>query len=151
MTRDGTGRAIKEKLLSTPIFRKSGKTPVTEDQFYTRWNSKFPGVAKCVELLGRRNVQGSVVDVICGELRDHAAGHAAEIIAAFNAERNEHVRRILLGVLCEAKLPEALPLFVEHLHSADETLRYWSEQGLRALNSADARKALWEADLSRGV
>jgi len=86
-----------------------------QDPVYTRWKQqhpKFPGVAKCVELLHRRNVQGGLVDILCGELRDHAAGHAAELVAACSAERDERVRRILMGVLCEAKLPEALPVFV---------------------------------------
>jgi hypothetical protein len=125
---------------------------MNEDQFYTRWKQqhrKFPGVAKCVELLHRRNVQGELVEILCAELRDHAAGHAAELVAACSAEIDERVRGILFGVLCEAKLPEALPVFVEHLRSDDESLRYWSEQGLRALNTPDARKALWQAGLSR--
>ncbi len=125
---------------------------MNEDQFYTRWmqqHRKFPGVARCVELLHRRNVQGSLVDIICGELQDHAAGHSAELVAACSAESDERVLRILFGVLCEAKLPEVLPLFIEHLRSDDESLRVWSERGLRALNTPDARKALWEAGLSR--
>lgn len=121
------------------------------DPVYTRWKQqhpKFPGVAKCVELLRRRNVQGSLVDILCIELLDHAADHAAELVAACSAERYGQIRRILFGVLCDAKLPEALPLFIEHLHSDDEILRGWSERGLRSLNTPDARKALWEAGLS---
>ena len=121
---------------------------VIEDPVYVRWkrqHPRFPGVAKCVELLGRRNVQGSLVDIICGELQANAAAHAAELIAAFRAEGAERVRRILLGIICEAKLHEALPLFVEHLRSEDDSLRYWSEQGLRTLDSPEARRALWEA------
>ena len=123
-----------------------------DDPEYTRWkrrHPRFPGVYKCVELLGRPNVRGSLVDIICGELQDNAAANAAELIAAFRAERDERVRRILLGLICEAKLPEALPVFVEHLRSEDESLRYWSEEGLRALNTPAARKALWEAGLTR--
>jgi hypothetical protein len=121
---------------------------VIEDPVYTRWkrqHPKFPGVAKCVELLGRRNVQGSLVDIICGELQRNASSHAADLIAAFQAATDERFRRILLGVICEARLPEALPVFVEQLRSEDESLRYWAEQGLRSLNTPDSRKALWEA------
>ena len=123
-----------------------------EDPVYSRWkrqHPKFPGVARCVELLGRRNVQGSLVDIICGELQENATSHAAELIAAFQAERDERVRRILLGITCEARLPEALPAFVEQLQSQDESLRYWSEEGLRSLNTHEARKALWEAGRTR--
>jgi hypothetical protein len=118
------------------------------DPAHTRWkrkHPKFPGVAECVELLGRRNVQGTLVNAICSDLQDNAATHAAELIAAFRAERNEDVRRILLGIICEAELSEALPLFVEELRSDDECLRHWSEEGLRVLDTPAARKALWEA------
>lgn len=124
-----------------------------EDPVYTRWkrrHPKFPGVAKCVELLGRRNVQGGLVDIICEELRANASAHAAELIAAFRAASNERVRRILLGIICEAKLPDALPVFVEHLRSQDESLRYWSERGLRSLNNHASRKALREVSRTGG-
>ncbi len=127
---------------------------MAEDPVYTRWkrqHPRFPGVANCVELLRRRNVKGELVEILCAELRDQAAGHAAELVAACSAERDERVRRILFGVLCEAKLPAAFPVFVEHLRSDDESLRYWSEQGLRALNTPDARKALWQAGLPRRI
>ena len=124
---------------------------MVEDPVHRRWKQKhpkFPGVAPCVELLRRRNVQGELVEFLCAELRVHAAGHATELVASCRAERDGRVRRILFGVLCEARLPEALPVFVEHLRSDDESLRYWSEQGLRALDTPDARKALWQAGLS---
>jgi hypothetical protein len=119
-----------------------------EDPVFTRWKRqypKFPGVAKCIELLGRRNVQGGLVDIICAELQKNAGARAAELIAAFRDENNVRVRRILLGVICEARLPDALPLFLEHLHSDDESLRSWAEQGLLALNTPEARQALWAA------
>jgi len=118
------------------------------DPVYTGWKRKypkFPGVTKCIELLSRHNVRGSMVDIICGELEENAKAHAAELIAGFQTEQNAWVRRILLGVISEAKLPEALSLFIEHLQSPDESLRYRSEEGLRALNTPEARKALWEA------
>ena len=121
--------------------------PALTDPVYAHWkrqHRKFPGVAKCVEMLGRRNVQGVLVDIICGELQEYAAAHAAELIAAFQSETDERLRRILLGIICEAKLPEGLPLFVEYLRSDDESLRHWSEQGLRSLNTPESRKALWE-------
>lgn len=116
-----------------------------EDPVYARWKRqypKFPGVAKCVELLGRSNVTGGLVDILCQELEANAATHAADLIAAFRAEKDARVRHIVLGILCEAKLPEALPVFVENLNSEDESVRYWCEQGLRTLNTSEARNAL---------
>jgi hypothetical protein len=120
---------------------------MVEDPEYKRWkrkHPKFPGVATCVELLGRSNVRGSLVDIICGELQSNASTHAAELLAAFRTEHGQRVRHILLGVICEAKLPEALPLFVEFLQSEDEGLRSWSERGLQTLDTPEARKALWD-------
>jgi hypothetical protein len=124
-----------------------------EDPEYTRWKRKypkFPGVAKCVEMLERGNVWGGRLEVLLGELRDNAAAHAAELIAAFQAQKSERVRLLLLMTFCDVKLHEALPLFVEHLRSDEESLRYWSEQGLRVLNTPEARRALWEAGLTKG-
>jgi hypothetical protein len=134
------------------VFASASGIEMNEDPDFTRWkrqHPKFPGVAKCVELLGRRNVRGSLVDIICGELEDNAAAHATELIAAFKAETDERVRHILLGIICKTRMPEAFTLFVEHLHSEDESLRYWSEEGLRTLNTPEARKALWEAGRTR--
>ena len=74
---------------------------------------------------------------------------AAELIAAFQAQKNERVRCLLLMTFCDAKLQEALPLFVEQLRSEEECLQRWSEMGLRALNTPEARKALWEAGLTK--
>jgi hypothetical protein len=87
--------------------------------------------------------------MICEELRQNAAAHADELIAAVRAERDERVRRILLGILAQAPPPEALPVLIEHLRSPDESLRYYAEAGLRSLNTHEARKALWEAGLAQ--
>ena len=48
-----------------------------------RWDRKFPrfpGVAKCVELLRSGNVRGTWVDIICDELTTHAHESVQEII-----------------------------------------------------------------------
>jgi hypothetical protein len=119
-----------------------------DDPVYTRWKRqypRFPGVAKCVELLRRRNVRGGVVDIVCHELQENATSHAAELVAAFRGECDDRVRRILLGIICEASLQEALPLLMEYLRSDDEDLRYWAVEGLRRLDTPETRKVLWKA------
>jgi len=122
----------------------------TDDPVYIGWKRRhpnFPGVAKCVALLGRRNVKGGLVDIICGELLANAVPHASELITAFRAERDDRVRHILLGIICKASLPQALSALVEHLRSDDEVLRTWAAEGLRRLDTPAARKALWQAGL----
>jgi len=86
-----------------------------------------------------------LVDIICHELQATATAHAAELIAAFRKERDDRVRRILLGIICEASLPEAIPLLMEYLRSDDEGLRYWAVEGLRHLDTPETRKVLWKA------
>jgi hypothetical protein len=125
--------------------------PADIDPGYTRWKRKyprFPGVGKCVELLRRRNVQGGFLDAVCGALQANAAAHAQELIEAFRSEPDERVRWILLGIIAEARLPEALPVLRESLRSADAMLRYWATTGLQHLNTPEARRALWEASRS---
>jgi HEAT repeat protein len=119
-----------------------------DDPVYARWkrrHPKFPGVTKCVALLGRRNVTGGLVDIISGELQANATAHATELIAAFRAELDGRVRSILLSIICEARLEEALPVLVEHLRSDDARLRHWAAEGLRRLDTHVARKALSNA------
>jgi hypothetical protein len=126
------------------------RIPLFTDPEYIRWKRKypkFPGVAVCVELIGRRNVWGGRLEVVLRELQEHAREHGAELIDAFRAEKDAWVRCILLMILADQKVPEALPVFIEHLQSDDESLRHWAILGLRTLDTHDSRKALWEAGL----
>jgi HEAT repeat protein len=125
-----------------------------EDPVYVRWkrqHPRFPGVAKCVAMIRQRNVQGGLLEIICDELLQNAKLHASEVIKEFLDERDDQVRRILLAIISEAKLPESLPVFVKLLRSEDESLRYSSELGLRNLDTPESRKALWEAGLGRSI
>jgi|SRR5499426_953044 len=96
-------------------------------------------------MLHRRNVRGGLVDVVCQELQANATAHAAELVAALRGECDDRVRRILLGIICEAGLPEAFPLLMQYLRSDDAGLRYWAVEGLRRLDTAETRKVLWKA------
>ena len=125
---------------------------VSDDPVYIEWkrrHPRFPGVAECVDLLRRRNVRGSLVDIVCGELQNNASSHGAELLAAFESESDLRVRGILLGIIGEAKLSESLPILVENLRAADESLQVCAERGLRLLNTPESRKALWEAGKRR--
>lgn len=110
---------------------------------------RFPGVDTCVEALRRPGTRGGLVDVICGELRDNAATHAEEMIAAFCRETDGRIRCLLLAALGEASVGEAFSLFVEQLRSEDEGLRTWAAFGLHKLDTKEARQALWDARSQR--
>lgn len=123
------------------------KKPIDPEE--VRWNQtypRFPGVAKCVELLHNRNVKGTWVDIICIEPLRHAPESADELIAATqDAIANApDTAKILLHVLSDAKLPQALPLFAELLVSSDTKFHSYARTGLQKLDSKDSRRLLWE-------
>src|SRR5262245_16360871 len=94
-----------------------------DDPVYIDWKRRyprFPGVATCVELLAHRNTRGSLIDILCAELAENAPAHADELIVAVRATTDVRLRSLLLAALCEARLPEALPVFVEHLTSGND-------------------------------
>ena len=123
------------------------KPPIDPEE--VRWNRKyprFPGVAKCVELLRSPKVHGAWVDIICLELEQHAHEFADELIAAtrHEIERDSQTGRILLVVVADSKLPEAFTLFEELLQSPDESLRPFGIDGLKQLDTKDARRLIWK-------
>jgi hypothetical protein len=115
------------------------------EQWYRQY-PRFPGVAKCVELLRSPNVHGAWIDIICYELEEHAHENAQELIRATRTEININsgVGRILLHVVADSKLPEAFDLFAELLQSPDETLRPYGVTGLKQLDTKAARRLLWQ-------
>lgn len=88
--------------------------------------------------------QTLLLSVVLGDLQEHAAAHIGELIAAFHAEQDRHVRVLLLGILAETGLPELAPFFTENLQAEDD-LRQWAIVGLKKANTKGARRALWEA------
>ena len=117
------------------------------DPEYDRWFQKyptFPGVAKCVELLKRPNVRGAWRDIICWQLKEHAAQHLEELMSAIRADENAGIRLMLMGALEEAAVPESLPLWKEYLQSGNDEERQYAERALKAINTKEARRLLWE-------
>ncbi len=119
------------------------------DPEYERWYRKypsFPGVAKCVELLRCTNAKGAWIDIICQELQQHAETDAADLIDATGiaVEQNYSVTPILLQILGEAKIEDALPLFNELLETSHEYLRPYAIDGLKQLDTKEARRLLWQ-------
>lgn len=81
-----------------------------------------------------------------GTLLPHTALYADDLIAEFEAERDDRgLRRWLLELIAESRAPQALPIFVRELSSEDESLRDWAADGLRNLDTKEAREALYRA------
>jgi hypothetical protein len=104
---------------------------------------RFPGLAKCLRMMRSRNAV--VREDGFGWLLPRAADFLPELVAEFGRERDHGLRCWLLELIGEARDARALPLLVEQLRSPDESFRFWAVRGLRALNTHEARKALFDA------
>lgn len=119
------------------------------DPEFDRWRRtypRFPGVAKCVELLRSPNVQGAWIDIICQELTKHANEYPEELVSETRKELQDStgVGKTLLGVLADARLIEAQPLFEALLGSEDTTLHKYGLAGLKSLDTKQTRSMVWK-------
>jgi hypothetical protein len=103
---------------------------------------KFPGMAKCAELM--RHARGMYQEAIHFDVRDHAKEHLDELISIIRND-DSHLGAELMDALAEAAVPEAEDFLIENLTSADERRRFWAIYGLKKLDTKSARKALWNA------
>jgi HEAT repeat protein len=74
----------------------------------------------------------------------YAADYVQQLIAEFNGERDHGLRCWLLDLIGQSGSPEAFQFLIENLRSDDERLRSLAVEGLRRLNTQDARRVLWE-------
>jgi HEAT repeat protein len=75
-------------------------------------------------------------------LRDHAADHLDDLMAAFQQEDDDHgLRCWLLELIGQAQSERTFPLLAGQLRNDDESLRSWAVKGLKDLDSPAARQA----------
>jgi len=77
----------------------------------------------------------------------HAGEYVEQLLDEFSHETNPGLRGWLLELLAEAKDPCTFDLFLAYLHDDNEILRHWAMYGLQRLNTKEARRTLWEANL----
>jgi len=78
-----------------------------------------------------------------GMVKQVAAEHVGDLIAAYRSESGRGLRCWLLELLGETRSPEALPVLAEALTSADDSIRDWAEVGLQKMDTKEARTLLW--------
>ena len=78
-------------------------------------------------------------------LRSHAHEYTQQLMNAFAQEIDPGLRCWLLELLAEARDLDALPLFLDYLHSDETSLKTMAIRGLKQLKTKEARRALWEA------
>ncbi len=117
------------------------------DPEYRRWGRlypRFPGVGECVRLIGSGKARGAWADIIAAELARHACETFEELTEAFHADGGGKVRQYVMMALELAALPRAVPFLAEVLRGDDPALIIYAERALRAIDTREARKALWD-------
>ncbi len=110
---------------------------------------KLPRFAACMAMM--RKHDAAIQEDGFQTLLPHAAHFIEELLSEFALEKHsDGLRCWLLELIGDAKDPRALSVLVEQLHAGDTSLRYWAVEGLRKLDTHEARKALYEAGEPRG-
>lgn len=97
---------------------------------------------RALRLMRRRDPQAAEDGF--GRLREIAGKHVDELINEFTRETDHGLRCWLLELIGEVHSLRAFNLLVVQLRSDDESLRWWAQQGLRLMESKDARRVLWQ-------
>lgn len=106
----------------------------------------FLGFDCCLQMLRSKNAM--IQEEGFYDLAQHAGEYLEELLTAFCTEENRGMRSWLLEIIGYAKSPRTFPIFLEYLHSSDDSLRCWAEYGLAKLGTTrEGRRLLWDAHL----
>lgn len=108
---------------------------------------KVPGFSACMKMMRKHDAQ--IKEDGFHFLLPRAAEFCVELLREFQLETDHGLRCWLLELLGAAVDERALGLFVEQLHSEDESFRYWAILGLRKLDTYEARSALFDAGVPK--
>jgi len=108
---------------------------------------KFPGFSACMRMMRQHDprIQEDGFHFLMRE----AHRFVDELIVEFDSETDHGLRCWLLELLGDARDPKALPIFLKHLKGDDDSFRAWAVEGLKSLNTKEARRALYEAGIRR--
>jgi hypothetical protein len=104
-----------------------------------------PSLAECVAMMRSRNALRAEEGFHA--LLPRAKEHVRELMEAFGVEEHHGVRCWILELIGEARAEEAFELLRQQTDCGDEALQDWAVQGLRKLDSHNARKFLFERGL----
>ena len=112
---------------------------------YAKKYPSFPGVQKCVELLGSSFLRGTRVDFVVNMMENHAHDHVDELIDAYWAQSDERLRAIIANVISNEPIENTEDFFWNVLNSQHKESWWSAFYGLKQLNSKNARTYLWQA------
>ena len=108
---------------------------------------RFPGFRACMTMMRKRNALTQEEGYHA--LLPRVVEFVPELMKEFRREQDHGLRCWLLHLIGEARDKRALDLLIEQLHSTDESLRHQAIWGLQHLDTAETRKALFEAGVPR--
>jgi len=109
----------------------------------------FRGYDECLALMRKHDPQ--LREDGFHQLLPHATECLDSLMRDFVHETDHGLRCWLLELVAEARSPRAFAFLTEQLASSDESLRGWAVHGLRALDTPDARKVLFEAGFGKNA
>jgi hypothetical protein len=83
-------------------------------------------------------------EIIRSELLARAPRILDDLVVAFESEPDHRVKRLLLQVIAESRLPEAVPVLDRNFYNADGSVCGCCITALRAIGTEDAQRALRE-------
>ena len=106
---------------------------------------RIPKFQECMRLMHKRDpqMQEDGFHLLLSQAHDYTQ----QLIEEFVQETDPGLRCWLLELLVETRNSDALPLFLQHLHSKETDLRVIAIRGLKQLDTKEARRALWEAGI----
>jgi hypothetical protein len=105
--------------------------------------ARFSGFKNCMEMMRKRDPQTQEDGFHL--LLTHAREHVQELIAEFEGEEDFGLRCWLLELIGSAKSPDAFDFLAGQLRAGDWRLRSRAIEGLKNLDTQEARTLLWQA------
>jgi hypothetical protein len=105
--------------------------------------AKFPGFKKSMAMM--RKCDPQTQEDGFHSLLPHAGEYVPELIEEFGKEQDHGLRCWLLELIGAAKSPDAFDFLAGQLRADDWRLRNRAIQGLKDLDTKEARTLLWEA------
>lgn len=114
-----------------------------DEERYRRKYPTFPGVKETVRLLKLGGTTGGYLEAVLWDLSEHAPQVLDDVTLAVDQETDERVRTLLVAELAETGDERLVGFFVRLLSDGNESIRHWAQEGLRGIDTKDARKALF--------
>lgn len=104
---------------------------------------EFPGFAECMAMLRKRKLMTQEAGFFW--LQPRAEKFVEPLLAELETEQDVETQSWIIELLVYARSVRALPVFLRHLSSPNQSLRVWAEHGLRDLRrTPEGREALWD-------